>query len=107
MENALGVELPEEAQRLRALLVELERLYNHAADLGALANDVGFSVANAHAQRIREQLLRINAEARDLSLQIALLVPVLAGLIGLLNSFRMMRLPDIEPSHSGEGTLLG
>ena len=38
---------------------------------------------------------------------VALLVPVLAGLIGLLNSFRMMRLPDIEPSHSGEGTLLG
>ena len=46
--------------RLRALLIELERLYNHATDLGALANDVGFSLANSHAQRIREQLLRIN-----------------------------------------------
>lgn len=46
--------------RLRALLIELERLYNHATDLGALANDVGFALANAHAQRIREQLLRIN-----------------------------------------------
>ena len=46
---------------MRALLVELERLYNHAADLGALANDVGFSLANAHTQRIREQLLRVNA----------------------------------------------
>jgi Ni,Fe-hydrogenase III large subunit len=42
------------------LLVELERLYNHATDLGALANDVGFALANAHAQRVREQLLRIN-----------------------------------------------
>ena len=61
VEDALGVQLPDEAQRLRALLVELERLYNHAADLGALANDVGFSIANAHAQRIREQLLRVNA----------------------------------------------
>ena len=61
IEDALGVQAPDEAQRLRALLVELERLYNHAADLGALANDVGFSIANAHAQRIREQLLRVNA----------------------------------------------
>ena len=60
VEDALGIVMPEPAHRLRALVVELERLYNHAADLGALANDVGFSLANAHAQRIREQLLRIN-----------------------------------------------
>lgn len=61
IEDALGVELPVEVHRLRALLVELERLYNHVTDLGALANDVGFGLANAHAQRIREQLLRVNA----------------------------------------------
>ncbi len=61
VEDALGLELPDEAHRLRALLVELERLYNHVADLGALANDVGFGLANAHAQRIREVLLRLNA----------------------------------------------
>ncbi len=61
VEDALGIELPDAVHRLRALVVELERLYNHAADLGALANDVGFTIANAHAQRIREQLLRLNA----------------------------------------------
>ncbi|RYV50818.1 NADH-quinone oxidoreductase subunit C [Pengzhenrongella frigida] len=60
VEDALGITMPAAAQQLRALLVELERLYNHAADLGALPNDVGFSLANAHALRIREQLLRIN-----------------------------------------------
>jgi Ni,Fe-hydrogenase III large subunit/Ni,Fe-hydrogenase III component G len=60
VEDALGLHVPEPAHRLRALLVELERLYNHATDLGALANDVGFGLANSHAQRIREQLLRIN-----------------------------------------------
>lgn len=60
VEDALGIVMPEPAHRLRALIVELERLYNHAADLGALANDAGFSLANAHALRIREQLLRIN-----------------------------------------------
>jgi Ni,Fe-hydrogenase III large subunit/Ni,Fe-hydrogenase III component G len=61
VEDALGIDLPHQLHRLRALLVELERLYNHATDLGALANDVGFALANAHAQHIREQLLRINA----------------------------------------------
>ena len=60
VEDALGIVVPPEAQRLRCLLVELERLYNHAADLGALANDVGFGLANAHAQRTRERLLRVN-----------------------------------------------
>jgi Ni,Fe-hydrogenase III large subunit/Ni,Fe-hydrogenase III component G len=60
VEDALNITVPEQIQRLRALLVELERLYNHAADLGALANDVGLSLANGHAQRVREQLLRIN-----------------------------------------------
>jgi len=60
VEDALGITMPEGAQRLRALILELERLYNHTADLGGLANDVGFTLANAHALRIREQLLRIN-----------------------------------------------
>ncbi|HEY8720022.1 NADH-quinone oxidoreductase subunit C [Pengzhenrongella sp.] len=61
VEDALGITLPEPAHRLRALVLELERLYNHAADLGSLANDVGFSLAGSHTLRIREQLLRINA----------------------------------------------
>lgn len=61
VEDACGIAVPEHVHRLRAMLVELERLYNHATDLGALTNDVGFGLANAHAQRIRERLLRINA----------------------------------------------
>lgn len=60
VEDAAGIAIPDAAQRLRALLLELERLYNHATDLGALANDVGFGLANAHAGRIREELLRSN-----------------------------------------------
>ena len=58
-------------------------------------------------EAVRAEILRINSEARDLSLQVALLVSVLASLIGLLNSFRMRRLPDITPSASLEGTTLG
>jgi Ni,Fe-hydrogenase III large subunit len=61
VEDALGIEMPDPVHRLRALIVELERLYNHAADLGALANYGGFAIANTHAQRIREDLLRLNA----------------------------------------------
>jgi len=58
-------------------------------------------------EETRAEILRINSHARDLSLQIALLVSVLASLIGLINSFRMMRLPEITPSPSVEGTALG
>jgi len=60
VEDALGIECSEEAQMLRAVVLELERMYNHTADLGALANDVGYSLLNGHAQRLREQLLRAN-----------------------------------------------
>ncbi len=47
---------------------------------------------------IRDEIVRINTEARPLALQVALLVPLLAGLLGLLNSFRMSRKPDAVSS---------
>ena len=58
-------------------------------------------------EQIQAEIIRINTEARPLALQIALLIPILAGLIGLFNSFRMMRLPDPKPSGSAEGMVLG
>jgi Ni,Fe-hydrogenase III large subunit/Ni,Fe-hydrogenase III component G len=60
VEDALGLAVPGPQQRLRAMLLELERLYNHVADIGALCNDVGHGILNAHASRIRERLLRVN-----------------------------------------------
>jgi len=62
VEDAAGIEVDPGDRLVRALLLELERVHNHVADLGALANDVGFGVAQAHAQRLRERLLRM-AEA--------------------------------------------
>ena len=56
---------------------------------------------------MQDEILRINTHARDVSLQVALLVSVLASLIGLMNSFRMRRLPDLAPSGSVEETTLG
>jgi hypothetical protein len=35
-------------------------------------------------------------------MQVALLVPILAGLVGLINGFRMMRRPDPTPSEAAE-----
>ena len=40
---------------------------------------------------VREEVVDINTDARPLALQVALIVPLLAGLIGLFNSFRMVR----------------
>ena len=62
VEDALGWQVPERAQVARAVLLELERLYNHVADIGALCNDVGYGVLHTHAQRVREGLLRLNDE---------------------------------------------
>ncbi|WP_194904033.1 hydrogenase large subunit [Catenulispora rubra] len=62
VEDALGIDIPPEAHTVRAILLELERLYNHIGDIGALCNDVGHGILNQHAGRVREQLLRINAE---------------------------------------------
>jgi EmrB/QacA subfamily drug resistance transporter len=56
---------------------------------------------------VQDEIIRINTETRPLALQIALVIPILAGLLGLVNSFRMARLPDPTPSSSAEGLALG
>ncbi|HEV8437945.1 MAG TPA: NADH-quinone oxidoreductase subunit C [Methylomirabilota bacterium] len=60
LESAAGVTIPERARYLRVVLLELERLYNHVADFGMIANDTGFAVAHSHCFRIRERLLRLH-----------------------------------------------
>jgi EmrB/QacA subfamily drug resistance transporter len=56
---------------------------------------------------VQEEIIRINTDARDLALQVALVIPLLAGLVGLVNSLRMKRLPDPKPSEAAEGMVLG
>ncbi len=56
---------------------------------------------------VEADVLAINDVSRNRSLQIALLVPLLAGLLGLGNSFRMIRLPDVKPSVPLTGTDFG
>jgi EmrB/QacA subfamily drug resistance transporter len=54
---------------------------------------------------ITAEILRINTDARHIALQIALVIPLLAGLLGFINGFRMMRKPDPTPSDSAEMAL--
>src|SRR3954454_2221640 len=54
---------------------------------------------------IRDEIISINTDPRPLALQVALLIPILAGLLGLLNGFRMMRRPDPAPSEAAEMAL--
>ena len=61
VEEALDWPVPARATIIRAAVLELERLYNHVTDLGALCNDAGQGLLNAHALRVRERLLRLNA----------------------------------------------
>jgi hypothetical protein len=55
---------------------------------------------------VQAEIIRINTEARYTALQVALLVPLIASLLGLIQSFRMVRMPDPEPSSAIEGMML-
>ena len=56
---------------------------------------------------VQKEIVDINTDARPIALEIALLVPLIAALLGLVNGFRMTRLPDPEPSSAAEGLLAG
>jgi hypothetical protein len=56
---------------------------------------------------VKAEILHINTQVRPRALQIALLVPLLAALLGLWNSFRMTLLPNPEPSAAAEVVLGG
>jgi Ni,Fe-hydrogenase III large subunit/Ni,Fe-hydrogenase III component G len=61
LEALAGVTVERRAALVRVLVLELERLYNHVGDVGAILNDTGFAFAHAHCGRLRERLLRANA----------------------------------------------
>lgn len=62
IERLTRVEPPPRARTLRVVLLELERLYNHIADIGGVATDVAFTVAASRAQVLREGLVRLQDE---------------------------------------------
>ncbi len=59
-ESCTSTKVGEDEKVRRSLLLELERLSYHILDIGALANDTAFGLANATALRLRESLFQIN-----------------------------------------------
>jgi len=59
-EKISGISIPAQAAYLRAIFLELERMYNHVNDIGGIALDVGFSFPAAYASIIKESILQLN-----------------------------------------------
>ena len=62
IEKICGVSVPDNSLALRAILLELERMYNHASGIGGIAIDVGFSFPSAYASLVKEAILQLNEE---------------------------------------------
>jgi Ni,Fe-hydrogenase III large subunit/Ni,Fe-hydrogenase III component G len=60
IERMAGYKVPQRATTIRTMLLELERLYNHVGDCGAILLDVGFAVGAARASELKERLLALN-----------------------------------------------
>jgi EmrB/QacA subfamily drug resistance transporter len=89
---------PEQAQQVATALDEDAQLMSNTQLEEVIVNQPA---------DVEAEIIRINTEARPLALQVALLVPLLAGLLGTAISFRMLRQPDIVPSADLEGLALG
>ena len=75
--------LPAEDKQHVANVLEDDAEVMSDAQLGELLAD--------EPRDIRAEIISINTDARHRALQVALLVPLLAGLLGLANSVRMRR----------------
>ena len=63
IEAAHSVVAPKQAQLVRLIGLELERMISHIADVGALSNDVAFVLPSAYCSRIKEDLMQASARA--------------------------------------------
>lgn len=60
VERICGTKVPERAERLRAIMLELERIYSLLGDLAGMAVDVGFALVASPFFILREEVLREN-----------------------------------------------
>jgi len=98
MANASTVLPPDDKATVAAVLEEDAQLMSNTQLEVLLAEE---------PEEVGDEIVRINTEARPLALQVALLVPLLAAIVGLVISTGMGRLPDIKPSASAEEFAFG
>lgn len=60
VEKIYDIAVSRDSRYLRAMFLELERMYNHVNDIGGVALDVGFSFPSAYASLIKESILALN-----------------------------------------------
>lgn len=65
VEKLAGLRVPERAEYLRAVLLELERINSHLGDLAGMATDVGFPRITSPFLILREELFRQNDVLTD------------------------------------------
>jgi LPXTG-motif cell wall-anchored protein len=97
---ALSIAFTEKAESSKVLApAEQQRVADALEDDAQLMSNAQLEeVLAGQPQEVREEIVSINTDARPLALQIALLVPLFAALLGLLISFRMVRLPQPAPA---------
>ncbi|GAA1938139.1 MFS transporter [Microbacterium aoyamense] len=76
-------------------------------DAQIMSNELLAELLVDQPEAIQGEVIRINTVARPIALQIALLIPIFAALVGVIGALRMRRVPDPKPSGSGTETLLG
>ena len=74
-EAALGLIPPPRATHLRAVMAEMERLANHASDIGAIAGDAGFAFLDSRLSWHRESLCTAAHAAFGHRLMMDIIIP--------------------------------
>jgi MFS transporter len=97
------------------MLASLSLVFSHMAQSSTQLQKNAEVPTNTHVDKllvgqpedVRKEIIHINTKSRPIALQIALAIPLLAALLGLLNGFRMTQLPDPQPSAAAEGMVMG
>lgn len=109
-EMALGLEIPQRAHFLRAVMVEIERLANHCGGLGEIAKIAGFAALESRLMLLREYLVSAAQATFGHRLMMDVVIPggvtkdiAESGIGWLLSVLTRLQneLPDLQSSFMG------